>query len=400
MRGFRILFRKIDTALPPPHIPTKNDSENSNMSPIRFAIIGSGWRSEFFLRIASALPKQFSVSGLVTRSPETAKDITSKWGIPCHPDIESLLSHGPHEFVVVSVPGEAAPKIAVQLVEKGIPVLCETPPAVDLESLIELYERVGKSGLIQVAEQYHLSPLTNAQLRAAGSGIIGQVSQAMVAQCHNYHGVSLLRRALGIGADPVTVTASVFRYPLVAGPDRDGDPQMEKVVTANQTTARFDFGNKLGVYDFAPEQYFSWIRGNRVLIRGDRGEIENTDVRYIKDFCTPVTSSFRRIATGQNGNLEGMFLRGIQLGEEWLFSNPFMPSRLNDDEIAIARMLMGMSERCAGGPDVYSLAEASHDQYLSLLMEQATATGVPTRSRTQIWSDKVSIPAQAKPPAN
>ena len=34
---------------------------------INFGIVGTGWRSEFFLRIAAACPDKFRVVGLVTR---------------------------------------------------------------------------------------------------------------------------------------------------------------------------------------------------------------------------------------------------------------------------------------------------------------------------------------------
>jgi hypothetical protein len=358
---------------------------------VRFGIVGSGWRSEFFLRIAAALPDQFTVTGLVTRSAEIAAELELTWGVPGHADVDALLDAGRPDFVVVSVPREVAPEIVVDLVERGVPVLCETPPATDLGGMIALYERVGGSGLVQIAEQYHLSPILSAQLAVARSGRIGRPSQVQVAQCHDYHGVSIIRRALGIGADDATISAAVFRSPLVAGPSRLGDPTDELIVTANQTTARFDFGDALGIYDFAPEQYFSWIRGNRLLIRGERGEVADLDVRYAKTFAEPVFGRLTRVMTGEGGNLEGLFLRGMQLGEEWMFENPFMPGRLADDEIAIARLLAGMRERVDGGPDVYSLAEASQDHYLALLMAEAAESGSTLRSTRQVWADDIPV---------
>lgn len=355
-------------------------------SPVRFGIVGSGWRSEFFLRIAAALPERFVVTGLVTRSAETAAEVQHRWGVPGHPDVDALLDAERPEFVVVSVPREVAPAVIVDLVDRGIPVLSETPPAPELGDLTTLYERAG-TGIVHVAEQYHLSPLLSAQLAIARSGRLGRPTQVHVAQCHDYHGVSVMRRALRIGADDAVITASVFRSPLVAGPNRNGDPTEERIVTATQTTARFEFGDRLGVYDFAPEQYFSWIRGNRLLVRGERGEIADLDVRYLKGVDEPVFSTLRRVMTGEGGNLEGMFLRGLLLGDEWVFRNPVMPGRLADDEIAIARMLEGMRRVISGGDPVYSLAEASQDHYLALLMQQAAETGETVRSRRQVWAD-------------
>jgi len=352
---------------------------------IRFGVVGSGWRSDFFLRIADALPDRFAVTGLVSRSRETAQLVESRWRVPAYPDVAALLERERPDFVVVSVPRAVAPARVIELVDQRVPVLCETPPAADLEGLVQLYERVAGRAAVQVAEQYHLSPLLNAQLAIARSGRIGSISQAVVAQCHDYHGISVMRRALGVRADEVTVSASVFRYPLLAGPDRRGDPASEDTVTATQTTARFEFRDQLGVYDFAPEQYFSWIRGNRLLIRGERGEIENEVVRYVEDFRSPMSATIQRVMTGEGGNLEGMFLRGLRFANEWAFVNPFMPARLNDDEIAIALLLEGMKKKISGGPDIYSLAEASQDHYLSLLMKQAAESGEAVRSQPQIW---------------
>jgi hypothetical protein len=368
--------------------------QGSNEGPVRFGIVGSGWRSEFFLRIAEALPDRFEVAGLVTRSPRTAARLEAR-GVHPFRDVDELLAAAP-EFAVVSVPREAAPTIIRNLVDERMPVLTETPPATDLAELVGLWHDVERvpGAIVQVAEQYHLSPLLSAQLAVAASGRLGRISQAVVAQCHDYHGVSVLRRALGIGAEDATITAQTFTYPLLAGPDRHGDPHEERFVTATQTSARFDFGDRLGVYDFAPEQYFSWIRGNRMLVRGDRGELENLEVRYVRGHDEPVFGQLRRVMTGEGGNLEGLFLRGLLLGEEWMFTNPFMPGRLADDEIAIARMLEGMRTRIAGGPDVYSLAEASQDHYLALLLQQAATTGDPVRSTPQPWAEALATTAE------
>lgn len=355
-------------------------------TPIRFAVVGSGWRSAFFLRVARALPERFEVVGLVTRSADTGRAIEAEWGIPTYRDIDAVVAATRPEFAVVSVPREAAPASVARLVEHGVPVLTETPPGLDVAAMLPLHRLVEQGAVIQVAEQYHLSPLLNAQLSIAGSGRLGQISQVQVAQCHDYHGVSIMRRALGIGFEDARITASTFESPLTRGPSRDGDPVREEVVTAHQAIAHFDFGDRLGVYDFADEQYFSWIRANRLVVRGDRGEIVDLGVRYLKDVRTPMFETITRIETGVGGNLEGKFLRGLISGSDWVYLNPFLPARLSDDEIAIAECLVRMHAHVAGGPPVYSLAEAAQDHYLALLMKQAAATGEAVRSEPQPWA--------------
>jgi hypothetical protein len=353
---------------------------------IEFAIVGSGWRSAFFLRIARALPHRFRVVGLVTRSDETGRSIENEWDVPTFRTVDQLLATTTATFAVVSVPRQVAPETIAHLAGRGMPVLTETPPGVDAEAILPLHELVAGGAIIQVAEQYHLSPLLFSQLAIARSGALGEISQVMVAQCHDYHGVSVMRRALGVGYADARITASTFRSPLVKGPSRSGDPDEETTVTANQITARFEFGDQLGVYDFAPEQYFSWIRGNRLLVRGDRGEINDLEVRSLQDFRTPMFHTIRRVDTGQGGNLEGHFLRGLIAGDEWVYRNPFLPARLNDDELAIAECLVRMSDHVGGGPEFYSLAEASQDHYLHLLMKHAAESGESVISTRQSWA--------------
>jgi hypothetical protein len=55
------------------------------------------------------------------------------------------------------------------------------------------------------------------------------------------------------------------------------------VVQSEQQIAYLDFGKQLGVFDFTGDQYRSWIRSPRLLVRGDRGEISMTRARYLKD---------------------------------------------------------------------------------------------------------------------
>lgn len=352
---------------------------------ISFGIVGSGWRSQFFLRIARALPERFDVCGLVSRAEDTGRAIEAAWDVPTFRTVDDLLAHASPRFVVVSVPRDAAPAVIENVARHGVPVLTETPPGTDVEAMLPLHRLVANGAIIQVAEQYHLSPLLNAQLAIARSGRLGAISQVRVAQCHDYHGISILRRGLGIGFEDAVITASEFRSPLVVGPSREGDPAEEKTVTAIEVTARLEFGDRLGVYDFAPQQYFSWIRANRLLVRGERGEIHDTEVRFLKDFRTPMRHSIRRVSTGEGGNLEGQFLRGLIAGDEWVYLNEFAPGRMSDDEIAIATCLARMAEHVDGGPSMYSLAEASQDHYLALMVKRAVETGQTVRTQPQVW---------------
>jgi predicted dehydrogenase len=288
---------------------------------------------------------------------------------------------------VLSVSKPASPGLLHQLAEREMPVLAETPPAPDLAGLIDLYQLTRRGARIQVAEQYAFQPAHAARIAVAQSGKLGTVSQAQVSVTQEYHAISLIRKLTGLRFENATITAHRFVSPIVAGPNRQGPPKEEKIVNINQTIAYLDFGDKLAIYDFANDQHRSWIRSSRVLVRGERGEINFNRVKYLEDYLTPVTLDLERQDAGQEGNMEGYFHRGILLGDEWIYRNPFAPARLTDEEIAVATCLAKMADYAQGGPDFYSLVEAAQDHYLGLMMAEAVTSGKPVQTTTQIWAE-------------
>jgi predicted dehydrogenase len=348
------------------------------MSPTPFAIAGAGWRAEFYLRIAQALPERFRVTGVLTRDPARAARVAGEWATPARSSLDELLADRP-VFVVVSIPRQVAPSVLRELAARGVPALAETPPAADLAALAALGDLAASSARIQVAEQYQFQPLHAARLAVVCSRTLGTVTQAQVSVAHDYHGIDLLRRYLDVGFESVTITARRFVSPLVGGPDRSGPPTEERVDASEQILAWFDFDGRLGVYDFTADQYFSWIRSPRVLIRGERGEIHDNTIRSLHDAWTPSTVELMRRDAGHDGNLEGLYHAGITAGEAWMYRNPFVPARLTDDEIAVATCLQRMAEYVDGGTGFCSLAEAAWDHELTLRMGEAVASGGPLR---------------------
>jgi predicted dehydrogenase len=356
------------------------------MGRVCYGIVGSGWRAEFYLRIARDLPDRFRAGGIVVRDEGKGRVLEDVWGVKTCRTLDDLLEVSGLRFVVVSVPWSVTPLMLRELARCGIPALAETPPAPDLDGLVALHELTERGAKIQVAEQYQFQPLHAARIRLARSGKLGTVTQAQVSVAHGYHGMSLMRKFLGVGFEDATIMARKFVSPIVSGPGRGGPPTVEQITDSSQTIAYLDFGDKLGVYDFTGDQYLSWIRSLRVLVRGERGEINDWHVKYLEDFRTPVAIELKRLDAGPNGNLEGYYHKGILAGDEWIYQNPFIPARLSDDEIAVATCLDKMARYVDGGPSFYSLAEASQDHYLGLVVDEAVKTGGTVATRRQPWA--------------
>ncbi len=353
------------------------------MSRIRFGIVGAGWRAEFFLRIAAAAPEHFEMPVVVARNPEKAKRFADLWPCAIVATTDEMLAGRTLDFAVTSVSWAANPEIVKKLVRHGVPVLCETPPAPDLNTMIELWQFVAEHKIqVCVAEQYFLQPYFAAVRQIIESGKLGKISQAQVSAAHGYHGMSLMRKLLGIGYENATIAARSFNAPLLKGPDRNGPPAQEAIADCKQAFFWLDFDGRLGFMDFCGEQYFNWVRNNRVLVRGERGEIVNNQIAYMQDVRTPIYLDLLRHSTGGPGNLEGNHLKGIQLGQQMVYTNPLAPATLSDDEIAIGDLML----RMARGETPYPLAEACQDHYLGLMCEQALSSGAEVHTQTQPWS--------------
>lgn len=278
---------------------------------IRFGIVGTGWRAEFYLWVVAACPDRFACVGMVSRDPDRAEHLGSELGVPLFGSIEEIVAAGKPDFTVTSLPRSVNPAAIEALVGLGQPVLSETPPADTLDDLLAVYALAESGGKIQVAEQYHLQPHHAARIAYARSGKIGDVTQAQVSAAHGYHGISLIRRLLGIGYEDATISGQSFTSPIVATMGREGPDEAEAIEETTQKIAMFDFGDRLGVFDFVGDQYRSHIRGQRFMARGVRGEILQEEATYLQDHVTPIKLPFIRHEAGPRGNLEGNFLKGI-----------------------------------------------------------------------------------------
>lgn len=342
--------------------------------PSRLVVVGAGWRAEYFFRIARALPQQFEIVGVAVRRESEAERVTKEHGLYAFTDMRIVSDLAP-SFVVVATPANLNSEICAELVALGQTVLLETPPGTSDEQLDAVASLEAAGARIQVAEQYQFQPLLAARLAVVASGRLGRITSAQVSVAHGYHGVALLRAALGAGIGAVEVQAHKHVSELTVGPDRSGPPEGDSTAASVQTIAVCRFGEQLGLYDWSDDQYFSWIRSLRFTVRGTRGELDGNDVRCLLADGTPVQPKLRRWDTGLEGNLEEPGHRGYILGDEWVYRNPFNTARISDDEIAVATVLQRMAAYTAGGPPVYCLEDAIHDARVASAVERSASSG-------------------------
>lgn len=352
----------------------------------KFGLVGVGWRGEFYLRIARALPNEFEITSALIRDVNKHEEFYKKFGVKAVSSMDDMLIDKP-DFVVVAVKRGFYADILLELFRKGIPVLCETPPGESLDELEKIWEGYQKyDAKVQVAEQYIFQPLYSAWHNAIHKGILGEVENINISSLHGYHAVSIIRKFLNTGFTNCKIFGKQYHFNVTKTCGREGMIFDGEVFSCprNRVTIEFDDG-KAAFFDFSdPAQYHSFIRTRQLTIQGVRGEIDDLTIRYLTAENIPVTQDLRRIDLGVYGNQEWSHF-GIMLGEEFLYKSPFSTARFNDDELAVATCMLKMGEYLNTGEEFYPLREACQDTYISLAMNEAFS-GKEIHTETKKWA--------------
>lgn len=358
------------------------------MKKIKFAVIGSGWRAQFYIRIAKAVPDMFELTDVLIRDKIKGETFSQTYGVSVVQTIEEIQKKSP-DYVVLAIKRGIISGYLPKLFEAGIPVLCETPPGEDVEALDSVWEAYQTyKGKIQVAEQYFVQPLYAAWGKVIASGKIGEVENINISALHGYHGASMIRRYLNVGFQNAVIYGKKFWFDVTETCGRDGMEFDGEVFKCSRDRLTMEFENgKVAFFDFAdPVQYHSFIRTRQLSVQGVRGEIDDLTVRYLTKENVPVTAELNRIDLGVYNNQEWSHY-GIMLGEEFLYKTPFINARLNDDEIAVATCMLKMGEYLETGIDFYSLKEALQDMYICLKMDEALANpNKEIKMEVQSWA--------------
>jgi predicted dehydrogenase len=377
-----------------------DDEEVRVPQPVTFGVVGSGWRAEFFVRVARLLPDRFRCVGVVTRTAERGAWVEAAWGVPTVRTIEELVTGAlpgagvapdRPELVVTATPWPVTPDAVREIVDAAVPVLAETPPAPDVDGLRALWADVGPTGLVQVAEHSPFMPSHQARRAVVAAGTIGEPTQVQVSSTHLYHAAGLARHLLGAGRGPVTVRAQAFTAPLLSPLERDGWTGKVDAEPARQILATLDLGDGRSVlYDFTDNQWHNPLRTNRIVVRGSHGEIVDDAVTRRVDERTVLTSRIERRQAGLEQNLDGFDLEHLSMDGQVLYRNPFVGARLADDDLAVAHLLDASGAWLRGdAPPPYPLADGCQDHLLGLAIEESARTGREVRTAAEAWADAV-----------
>ncbi len=369
-----------------------------NNMPIRYVVVGSGWRSLFYWRLSQAYPDIFQMTAMLCRTEEKAAKMSEEYGVPAVTSAIACEKRGP-EFVVVAVNKNSICDVSIEWMKKGYPVLCETPAALEMQDMERLWQmRQSEGAKLQTAEQYQFYPSFAAAIELVKKGYLGEPYAVDLSAAHDYHGVSLIRQFLQNGLENMTVSGSTYAFPVEDTDSRYGPVTTGKISEKGRTKIAFAFeSGKAGFYDFCGVQYHSFIRSRHLRVQGPFGELDDETLRYVdkdhvphKIFITKETTDDKESQGGNGKAAADGGISRIRLGDEVLYENPFYKlgktNLLPQDETAVGTMLLGMRQYIQDGTEVYPLAEALQDAYVKNLMREAVKTGKEVQSETQIWA--------------
>lgn len=330
---------------------------------IRFAIVGSGWRSLFYVRIAKALPEKFELLAMLCRTQEKADKMAQEHGIRTSISEEEVLAMKP-DFIVSAVNKASMNDVARYYASLGFAVLSETPAALNEQALLDTWEDCKKGYKLQVAEQYFQYPIYANLIKTVESGIIGEPVSIHISAMHDYHCSSIIRKLLQVGCEDVKITGKTFDMQVTDTKTRYETLTDGKVVTKEEKHLVMEYeSGKVAFYDFMSDQYRSGIRKQHILIRGTRGEICDDTVYYLND-------------------------QNLACEKKLTYENPYAAVGLTEDETAIATLMLGMKVFANGGPEVYPMVDALEDAYLSILMTEIIENPYQTlETKSRPWKN-------------
>ncbi len=317
--------------------------------------VGLGSSSPTVRRVITGLTG-LRCAGIVLRKPRMS-------ATPVYTDLAAALAATQPAFVLSFAPPRTALAVLMACAEAGVRVLAMASPALSAVSRGPLMD-LAATNLVFTANEDPLMPGHAARLEAIRRGLIGEITHVQVSSIDSPHAIALIRAYLGVGIGPAEVRASTF-------PPPPGSPHGAATIIASVDFTR----GKSGLYDFPNDHAQNLFRTQRLLVRGTAGEISGDQVVRLIAPSLITTAYLQRHRPGDGLAPVADSTSAIFLGNDRLWTTPFPDKSWTDDEIAVATLLVQMTDPApSDGPGPYPLSQALYDARLGQALDEAKAT--------------------------
>jgi predicted dehydrogenase len=141
----------------------------------RIGLVGAGAIAQTYVRALEATPFARITAVADTRA-DAATSTAETAKAKAFTSVEALLDSGIIDAVIVSTPPATHPDVVVRFLERGIPVLCEKPIAIDRAGAQRMLDASRKSGaLVTMASKFRYVTDMIATKALLASGALGDV---------------------------------------------------------------------------------------------------------------------------------------------------------------------------------------------------------------------------------
>ncbi len=143
--------------------------------PIRIALIGAGAISQTHA-LAFRRTSLSNLRAVCDINMQAAQSLAASHDALAFDHLDRMLEETEIDAAIVSTPPNSHPEICIDLLQRGIHVLCEKPVAVDLELACQMFDAAERSGakLTMASKFRHVQDVRTAK-SLVDSGLIGQV---------------------------------------------------------------------------------------------------------------------------------------------------------------------------------------------------------------------------------
>lgn len=151
------------------------------MPPLRFALLGAGFWSQYQLAGWKELSGAECVA-VYNRTLARAESLAARFGVPAaYDDVEELLRRERVDFLDIVTAVETHADLVGVAADHGLPVICQKPLATSLEEAEEMVDTCREAGVpLYVHENWRWQAAIRAFKEALGAGRIGQPFRASI----------------------------------------------------------------------------------------------------------------------------------------------------------------------------------------------------------------------------
>jgi predicted dehydrogenase len=147
------------------------------MKKVRVGIIGMGGFGTAEAEVVRRLPNAELVAG-VRRTPEAARRLSERFGIPVYRDWIEMLDGHELDLVAVTSPNETHREMSLELIRRGIAVHCQKPMGITLEDARAMRDAAEASGVfLQIGFECRYSLLYTRVKELIEAGELGDIVQ-------------------------------------------------------------------------------------------------------------------------------------------------------------------------------------------------------------------------------